>query len=117
MRKNAVYAGIGRIEMTIQELFIINLKDYRKARRLSQMQLAEKCDSAQAYIAEIEVGKKFPSPAMIERIASALDIESYFLFQNEPVLLDGKERRLTPVQRQEITDQIYSAAEKIISRY
>jgi hypothetical protein len=54
---------------------------------------------------------------MIERIASALAIESYFLFKNESINFDGKERRLTPVQRQEITNQLYSAAEKIISRY
>jgi transcriptional regulator with XRE-family HTH domain len=103
--------------MTIQELFIINLKDYRKLRQISQFQLAEKCDSSQTYIAEIEVGKKFPSPAMIERIASALAIESYFLFKNEANHLEDTARRLTPVQRQEIVDQIGSAAEKIISRY
>jgi len=100
--------------MTFQELFIINLKDFRKIRGFSQSKLAELCESTQAYIAEIEVGKKFPSPDMIERIASALDIESYFLFQNKPTE-EGKS--LSPVQRQEIANEISSVALKIVSQY
>jgi transcriptional regulator with XRE-family HTH domain len=103
--------------MTIQELFILNLKDYRKLRQISQLQLAEKCNSSQTYIAEIEVGKKFPSLEMIERIAEALGIESYHLFKNEPIQTGAKKRQLTPLQRQEISDQIYSAVLKIVSQY
>ena len=68
--------------MTFQEVFIANLKNLRKNRKISQLKLANMCDSTQAYIAEIEVGKKFPSPTMIERIAAALNIESYYLFQS-----------------------------------
>jgi len=100
--------------MTFQELFIINLKDLRKARKISQAKLAELCESTQAYIAEIEVGKKFPSPDMIERIATAFGIESYCLFQNKVI---SDDRLLTPVQRQVIANQIYIAAAKIIDQY
>jgi transcriptional regulator with XRE-family HTH domain len=100
--------------MTFQELFIINLKDLRKTSSLSQAGLAELCESTQAYIAEIEVGKKFPSPNMIERIASAFNIESYCLFQNKVI---SDDRSLTPVQREEIAKQMYAAAAKIIDRY
>jgi transcriptional regulator with XRE-family HTH domain len=100
--------------MTFQELFIINLKDFRKSRKISQAKLAEICESSQAYIAEIEVGKKFPSPDMIEKIASALEIESYFLFQNNAAT---DIRTLTPLQKQEIIGKIHEAASKIINRY
>jgi transcriptional regulator with XRE-family HTH domain len=100
--------------MTFQELFIINLKNLRKIRGISQVKLAELCESSQAYIAEIEVGKKFPSPDMVERIASAFNIESYYLFQNKAFFDD---RSLTPVQRQEIANRIYSATTTIISQY
>jgi len=100
--------------MTFQELFIINLKDLRKTRKISQEKLAELCESSQAYIAEIEVGKKFPSPDMVERISSAFNIESYCLFQNKII---SNDRSLTPVQRQEIANQIYVAAKKIIDKY
>jgi transcriptional regulator with XRE-family HTH domain len=103
--------------MTIQELFITNLKDYRKSRKISQLQLAEQCDSSQTYIAEIEVGKKFPSLDMIERIAAAMNIESYYLFQNVPPKTDAQERILTPLQRREMADKIHSAVTKIVNQY
>lgn len=103
--------------MTIQKLFITNLKIYRKTRGLSQLKLAEQCDSSQTYIAEIEAGKKFPSPGMIERIAAALDLESYFLFQNTPPETGGRKRPLSPSQKLEITGKIHSAVEKIIDQY
>jgi len=99
--------------MTFQEVFLANLKNFRKVRNISQAKLAELCESSQKYIAEIEVGKKFPSPSMIERIASALNIESYYLFQNKPE--DG--RALTPLQRQELVDKLHEAASKIANQY
>jgi len=100
--------------MTFQELFITNLKDYRKLLKISQAKLAEICDSSQAYIAEIEVGKKFPSPDMIEKIASALEVESYRLFQNKA---EKDVRTLTPLQKQEIISKINEATFKVINNY
>jgi len=100
--------------MTFQELFITNLKDFRKIHKISQAKLAELCESSQAYIAEIEVGKKFPSPDMIERIALALDIESYSLFQNGAI---PQTRNLSPLQRKEIIEKINNAASQIINQY
>jgi len=100
--------------MTFQEIFITNLKDYRKLLKISQAKLAEKCDSSQAYIAEIEVGKKFPSPDMIEKIASALDVESYRLFQNKA---EKDISTLTPLQKQEIISKINEATFNIINNY
>jgi len=96
--------------LTFQELFIINLKDFRKSHKISQAKLAEMCESSQAYIAEIEVGKKFPSPDMIEKIALAFNIESYCLFQNNAKI---DIRILTPLQRLEIIEKIA----KIINHY
>jgi transcriptional regulator with XRE-family HTH domain len=100
--------------MTFQELFITNLKDYRKLLKISQAKLAEICDSSQAYIAEIEVGKKFPSPDMIEKIASALEVESYRLFQNKA---EKDISTLTPLQKQEIISKINEATFKVINNY
>jgi len=100
--------------LTFQELFIINLKNYRKLCKISQSKLAELCESTQAYIAEIEVGKKFPSPNMIERIASVLEIESYCLFQDK-IIIEGQ--ILTPSQRKEITGKIHEAVSKIVNQY
>ncbi|GHV60655.1 hypothetical protein AGMMS49587_02700 [Spirochaetia bacterium] len=69
--------------MSLRDLFILNLKKIRKSEGLSQMKLAEKCNTAASYIGEIEIGRKFPSVEMIEKIAGALKVEPYLLFKEE----------------------------------
>jgi len=44
------------------------------------MKLAELCNTSPTYIGEIEVGKKFPSMDMIEKIAHILRIKPYHFF-------------------------------------
>ena len=44
------------------------------------MKLAEYLDTSPTYIGEIEVGKKFPSMDMIEKIADILKIKPYIFF-------------------------------------
>ena len=75
--------------LTVQEIFITNLRAYRKLRQISQMKLADLCDSSSGYIGELETGRRFPSADMIERIAAALEIESWHLFKNEAVSLSS----------------------------
>lgn len=67
--------------MTIQECLAQNLKFYRKRKNLSQSQLAERADTSTNYIANIETGKKYPSPKTLEKIANALEIRAIDLFQ------------------------------------
>jgi len=62
-----------------------NMKKYRKIQRLSQEKLAEKVNTAPNYIAMIEVGKKFPSAGMLERIAQALNVDTPELFTTSTV--------------------------------
>jgi len=106
-------------ELTIQELFITNLKAYRKLRSLSQTQLADLCDSSTGYMGEIESGKRFPSVNMIERIAGALEIESWHLFKNEPVNLSisNQSAKLAPTQKNEIMKMANSALSKILENF
>ena len=66
----------------IQECLAQNIKQFRKMRHLTQEQLAEKVETSTNYIGTIEIGKKFPSPQMLERIAEALNIDSLQLFQS-----------------------------------
>jgi transcriptional regulator with XRE-family HTH domain len=56
------------------------MKEFRKKEGLSQMKLAEYCNTSPTYIGEIEVGKKFPSMDMIEKIAGILRIKPYHFF-------------------------------------
>jgi transcriptional regulator with XRE-family HTH domain len=69
--------------MTLQELFIVNLKKFRKKSGISQMTLAQLCDTSGNYIGEIEMGRRIPSFEKIEKIACALQIASYRLFMQE----------------------------------
>ena len=71
--------------MTLQEIFIANLKRIRKEHGLSQMTLSEKCDTSSNYIGQIEMGRRIPSFEKIEKIAAALEIPSHKLFACEAV--------------------------------
>ena len=57
-----------------------NIKERRRILGISQAQLAEKVSTSTHYIGQIEQKNKFPSPEMLERIASALEIDSPQLF-------------------------------------
>jgi len=46
------------------------------------MKLAEYCGTAHSYIGEIEIGRKFPSMDLIEKIAKILRIEPYLFFKS-----------------------------------
>jgi len=69
--------------MELKNIFIQNLKKYRKTAGISQMELAEKCNTSTSYIGQIEIGNRFPSLAMIEKIARALEVKPYLLFFDE----------------------------------
>jgi transcriptional regulator with XRE-family HTH domain len=69
--------------MGLKQVFIRNLRKFRNTRGFSQMKLAELCDTEQNYIGEIEIGRRFPSLKLIEKIGKALNIEPYRFFIDE----------------------------------
>ena len=69
--------------MTLQQIFIENLKKFRKKQGVSQMALAELCGMGGNYIGQIEMGRRIPSFTKIEKIAQALDVASWELFISE----------------------------------
>jgi transcriptional regulator with XRE-family HTH domain len=77
--------------MNLQEIFILNLKKFRKTKGISQMALAELCDTSGNYIGEIEMGRRIPSFEKIEKIASALQISSHQLFMGESSEFESQE--------------------------
>jgi len=64
----------------IQRVLGHNLKKNRLLKGWTQAILADKAGTVGNYIALIENGAKFPSADMIERLASALEIDSVELF-------------------------------------
>jgi transcriptional regulator with XRE-family HTH domain len=56
------------------------MKERRRFLSITQAQLAERVNTSTHYIGQIELGNKFPTPEMLERIAAALEIDSPQLF-------------------------------------
>jgi transcriptional regulator with XRE-family HTH domain len=69
--------------MDLDQVFVHNVKKWRKNRGISQKSLAERCNAAHSYIRQIESGSGHPSFAFIGKLAAALDIEAYQLFYDE----------------------------------
>jgi transcriptional regulator with XRE-family HTH domain len=68
----------------LRDILANNLKDYRRKLGISQAKLAEKAEISTQYIAMIELSRQFPTPAVLDRIAAALGIETYQLFAVSP---------------------------------
>jgi len=69
----------------LRHVLALNMKKKRSTLGLSQAKLAEKINTAPTYIAMIELEKKFPSVEMLERIASALLMDTIELFSVKPL--------------------------------
>jgi transcriptional regulator with XRE-family HTH domain len=81
----------------IKQVLASNMKLHRKKQGLSQNKLADKINTATNYIAMIELGKKFPSAQMIERIADALNVEAPDLFAAVPFQSYSMEKLCTSI--------------------
>jgi transcriptional regulator with XRE-family HTH domain len=68
---------------SLRALLSSNIKKRRKFLGISQEKLAEKVDTSTHYVAQIEQMNKFPSVEMLERIASALEMDSPELFSTQ----------------------------------
>lgn len=69
--------------MDIVKVFGTNLKKYRIAHGFSQEEFAEKCGMHRTYISAIECFRRSISLENIQRIADALEIDSYKLLMEE----------------------------------
>jgi len=59
------------------------IRFYRKQRRFSQAELAEKADISVTFLSKIERGIKFPTSETLSGLANGLDVEVYQLFRND----------------------------------
>lgn len=66
--------------MDIVKVFGSNLKKYRTAQNISQEAFAQKCGMHRTYISAVECYRRSISLENIQRIADALEIETYKLF-------------------------------------
>jgi transcriptional regulator with XRE-family HTH domain len=106
--------------MTLKQIFIRNLRKFRKKEGLSQMKFAEYCNTTTAYIGHIETGRKFPSMDLIEKMANVLKVEPYHFFkiQKDDSLSADVENifpRLPNAMKNQIKIQIDVSMSKVLS--
>jgi transcriptional regulator with XRE-family HTH domain len=67
----------------------------RRARGMTLKELATRAIVSVVYLGEIERGKKYPSPVVLERLASGLDLDTPDLLELIALTLRGEERVIT----------------------
>lgn len=70
--------------MDIIEVFSKNVKKFRNEMGLSQEAFAEKSGLHRTYISALECKKRSIALDNVQKIADALEIETYLLFVEEP---------------------------------
>jgi transcriptional regulator with XRE-family HTH domain len=67
-------------EKELRNILSINIKRFRKHKKWTQADLAEKSEISTNFLSDIETGKKWPYPGTLTNIARAFNIEVYTLF-------------------------------------
>ena len=65
--------------MDVQQRVGINVRNFRKERRLSQEALAFECGLHRTYISGVERGIRNPTVVALEKIATALQVPTWKL--------------------------------------
>jgi transcriptional regulator with XRE-family HTH domain len=108
--------------MRLKDIFVQNLRKYRKFKGISQMTLAERCGTSTSYIGQIEIGNRFPSLEMIEKIAKTLDIMPYLLFLDESEgdttdkIPKIKKDKMSNAEKEELIKRLTSAIRRIVKQ-
>ena len=86
------------------------------------MALAELCGTSTSYIGQIEIGNRFPSIDMIEKIAEALQIKPYLLFFTEKGngLIEtrppSKKDTLSDAMKDDLIKRLTDAVRRVVKR-
>jgi transcriptional regulator with XRE-family HTH domain len=70
--------------MEIREVFSLNLKTLRQAKGMSQEELAHRAGIDRTYISSLERSVYSASIEVVDRLASALDVEAADLLKRPP---------------------------------
>jgi transcriptional regulator with XRE-family HTH domain len=104
-----------------QQIFIQNLRFFRRKKGLSQLKLSELLDISPNYLNAVERGKNFPSPEIIQCLADVLEILPYQLFLEHPAVdkekpfFEEKNRLVSELHR--LKHQFINDMDKIIETW
>jgi transcriptional regulator with XRE-family HTH domain len=99
----------------IKQLVALNMKQYRIKSGLTQAKLAEKANASTQYIAMIEIGRKFPSLDLLDRVAAALGIDNLDLFSPPPFPAENL-RKHKKAFLNELEKEIGKAVNKVVQK-
>jgi transcriptional regulator with XRE-family HTH domain len=102
----------------LKQILAINIKQNRCRLGLTQAKLAEKADASTQYVAMIELGRKFPSLEMLERLATALGIDNLDLFSPPPFPtknLNKLQKTISTDLERKITKSINKAVQEAVT--
>jgi transcriptional regulator with XRE-family HTH domain len=108
--------------MRLKDIFVQNLRKYRRDKKISQMTLAEKCGSSTSYIGQIEIGNRFPSLELIEKMAKVLEIKPQWLFFDESdkatigQIPKARIDKMSNVEKEELIKRLTSAIRKVVKQ-
>lgn len=85
------YTNVDEYIMDVIKVFSKNLREYRMRSGLSQKRFAEKTGLHRTYISAIECEKRSISLDNIQKIADALQIDTYLLFIDHDDIKPGGE--------------------------
>jgi len=91
------------------------IRFYRKQRRFSQAELAEKAGISITFLSKIERGIKFPTSETLSGLANGLDVEVYQLFRNDETPVE--KWKLFERFKKDITNSINETLETIYREY
>jgi len=85
------------------------------------MTLAELCGTSTSYIGQIEIGNRFPSLELIEKIAGALQIRPHLLFfiesdEDTEQSLQLRTEIMTESAKEELIKHLTDAIRRVVKR-
>ncbi|MDR2717783.1 MAG: helix-turn-helix domain-containing protein [Treponema sp.] len=84
----------------LRQILSKNIKLLRSKRSLSQEELAEKANISIPFLSNIERSNKWPYPDTLVKLAKALDVEVFMLFQeNSPPKPDNIQNTLSQFKK------------------
>ncbi len=84
----------------LKEIYTINLRTFRKNKKMNQAELSEKIGITEKFYNDIETGRKWGSFDTIVDIANALEVEPYELFLPSGAVISHNERRTQALMKQ-----------------
>jgi len=108
----------------LKQLLAFNLKQSRLKLGLTQAKLAEKIEASTQYVAMIELGRKFPSLDLLERLAAALEIDNLDLFTPPPFpvenMINHQKKFITDLEKEvakSVNKAVQNAVTTVVNSY